>query len=512
MRMSRHEINRPGFVRGAVTVYCSLVLLLMAALIGSLLEHAHQTGIRVRMTQAAASGLDNLFSMYDTGLYEQYGLLFLNEDLLELSPDDQLTRFLELSANPSAGLLVKTPQLLSFELEEVQLDAVYHATDDEGVFLEREVLELMKYQETAALFGQLRACLEQITNANQAYSYVVDQNESYEQTDWEELAREAGGDTAQEDTKKGEAGGTEVPEVSNQDIEASLDGSIITQVKALLTDTLLSLFVRDLSVLSEKGRSETAAFTVSHGISAQTVFLTDTASNILYDEYLMQYMGSYLHPSEAGGVAYELEYIIGGGQTDKENLLAVTTKLLLARMGLNIVFLLANHSCYEEAALLADTLVGWTGLIALVTVVKLLLIAVWAFSESVLDVRALLSGEKVAFFKTAESWTTTISDCIARVAAGEKAKESRSGFGYEMYLRIFLLMQEMPEKCLRTMNVIEWNLGNAPGRKGFSFSHCIYGLEITVIGMGRPVFYSMYGSMQSGADGYGYSVRWSQTY
>lgn len=512
MRMSRHEMNRSGSAQGAVTVYCSLVLLLMAALIGSLLEHAHQTGIRVSMTMAAASGLDSLFSMYDEGLYEQYGLLFLNEDLLELPPADQLTQFLELSANPNAGLPVQTPQLLSFELEEVRLDEIYYAADDAGIFLEREVMELMKYQETAALLGQLKSYLEQIMNADQAYSYVVDQNESYEQTDWAKIAKEAGGDTDQEEGKGEENGGAEAPELSNEDIEASLDGSIIEQVKELLTDTLLSLFVEDLSVLSEKGRSETAGFGISHGISTQAGFLTDTASNLLYGEYLMQYMGSYLQPSEAAGLAYELEYIIGGGQTDKENLLAVTTKLLLTRMGLNIVFLLANHSYYEDAALLADTLVGWTGLVALVTVVKLLLIAVWAFAESVLDVRSLLSGRKVAFFKNTESWTTSISDCIARVAAGEKAKESGNGLGYEMYLRIFLLMQEMQEKCLRTMNVIEWNLGSAPGRKGFSFSHCIYGVEMTVNGVGRPVFYSMYGSMQNGANGYGYSVRWSQTY
>lgn len=512
MRKGSHELNISGFAQGSITVYYSLVLLLMVALIGSLLESAHQTGIRTRMTQAAATGLDSLFSMYDEGLYEQYGLLFLNEELLELTPADQLAQFLETSAAPNEGMLMKTPQLLAFEVEALQLDEVYYAVDDEGVFLEREVLELMKYQETAELLGQLRSWLEQITNADQAYSYVVEQNDSYEQTDWEEIAREAGGASEEDEEEGNISEDNEDPEISNENIEKSLDGSIITQVKELLTDTLLTLFVKDVSALSAKGMSETAAAGVSHGIAVQNSFLMDTESAILYDEYLMQYMGSYLHPSEADGLDYELEYMISGGGTDKENLLAVITKLLMTRMGLNIVFLLANHSYYEEAELLADALVGWTGIIALVTAVKLLLIAVWAFAESVLDVRALLAGKKVAFFKNAEVWTTGISDCVAQVAAGEMAKESSSGPGYEMYLRIFLLMQGMKEKCLRTMNVIEWNLANAPGRTGFSFSHCIYGVEATMSFTGKPVFFSMYGSLQNDDGGYGYSVRWSQTY
>lgn len=506
------DVDFTGCLRGAVTVYCSLVLLLMAALLGSLLESARQTGLRARMTQTVQTGLDSLFSMYDEGLYEQYGLLFLNEDLLEQEPADALAAFLAPAAGAAAGQ--KTPQLLSFDITDVQLDEVYYAADDEGIFLEREVLELMKYQEAAQLLGQLKTFLEQITNAGQAYAYVVEQNDAYEQTDWEALAGEAGkdADTGGEAEESGASGGMQTPDISNEDIDAALDGSIITQVQELLTDTLLALFVQDVSALSDKSAGMEAAFGVSHGISGQNAFWEDMENAVLYDEYLMSYMGSFLHPSGAAGLDYEVEYIIGGARTDKENLLAVLTKLLLARMGLNIVFLLANHSYYEQAELLAGTLVGWTGLAALVAAVKLLLIAVWAFAESVLDVRALLLGKKVAFFKNAESWTSGITDCVARVAAGEAAKQSGGGVDYEMYLRIFLLGQGMTEKCLRTMCVIEWNLRGQAGREDFSFSRCIYGAEITVLCSAHPVFSGMYAGVYSGKQSGEYQVQWSQTY
>jgi hypothetical protein len=501
--------------RGAVTVYCALVFMLMAALLGSLLEAAHQTGVRARFTQAAKTSMDSLFTMYDEALYEEYGLLFVNEDLLDMTPENQLERFLKLSANPGMGLAGVSPQFLAYQVEQVQVNGCYYAVDDQGVFLEREILELMKYQESASLLNQLKSYLEQIGNADQAYSYVVEQNDSYEETDWAQVAKDAQESAGEEETET-EAGsesgsGEEEGTISNEDIDAALDGSIITQIQSILTDTLLSLFVEDVSALSDHQKTGSVTYGVDHGIALDNGLLTNTAQNLLYDEYLMAYMGSYLHPASGDGLAYELEYMVSGSQGDRENLLNVTTKLLLARMGLNIVFLLANRDYYEQAELLAGTLVGWTGLIALVAVVKLMLIAVWAFSESILDVRALLAGKNIPFFKNKDTWVSSISDCVGRVAAGEMAKESSGGLGYEMYMRLFLLMQGMEQKNLRTMNVITWNMQDN-GRTGFRFDHCIYGVEMTADCVVTPVFLGMYGQLWPGKNRYGYQVSWSRIY
>ncbi len=513
------EINQKNVIyeQGSITVYCTLVLLLMLALIGSLLESAHQTGVRTRIEQAASVGLDSLLSMYDAGLYEQYGLLFLNEDLLDSSVDETLYECMDAVANPNQGLLIKTPQLLSFSVESVDTD-VYYANDDNGVFLEREILELMKYQEAAALLSSLGSYIEQITNADEAYSYVVEQNEDYETTDWGEVAEAVGGGTddeteADEDTdadSESDSSG-EDSTISNEDVEKSLDGSIITQVEELLTDSLLSLFVSDVTELSEKSSTDTATYGSDHEISLSDSLLEDATSTVLVDEYLMQYMGSYTSSATSAGLSYELEYIICGGTSDKENLLSLTTRLLLTRMGLNLVFLLANENYSAQAESLAAALVGWTGIVALVTAIKLLLIAVWAFCESVLDVRALLQGKNVAFYKSSQSWTTTISDCVAKVAAGSIAKESDSGLSYDAYLRIYLLMQGMEEKLLRAMTVIEWNM-KGQGREDFSISDCIYAVELEAEFKSKPVFYSLYGTLTGSRSAYGYNVVWSQTY
>lgn len=512
--MAEKQMKKQGaYASGSITVYCTLVLLLMLALIGSLLESAHQNGVYTRMEQAASVGLDSLMSMYDAGLYEQYGLLFLNEDLLDGSVEDELNECINMLANPNSGMLIGTPQFLSFEVKSVSAD-LYYANDDDGVFLKREVLELMKYQEAASLLSSLTSYIEQITNSDSAYSYVVEKNDEYEETDWGSVAEAAGASEGDEGSLEGseeENASGEGNTISNEDVEASLDGSIITQVQELLTDTLLSLFVSDTSSLSDKSSSSYATFGSDHGIDTSGSTLSDATATVLYDEYLMQYMGSYTSPSGSGSLKYELEYILCGGSSDKENLLSLTTKLLLTRMGLNLVFLLANSSYSSQAESLATALVGWTGIVALVTAVKLLLIAVWAFCESVLDVRALLQGKKVPFYKSSSTWTTGISDCVTKVSSGSIAKESDSGLGYDTYLRIYLLTLEMDEKIERTMSVIEWNM-KGQGRSDFSFSKCIYAVELTAEFKSEPVFYSLYGTLISYPKGYGYSVTWGQTY
>ena len=66
---------------GAITVYCAMVFLLLAGLIGVMLERAHQSAVRVNAGLGIRSALGSLFSEYDADLYGEYGLLFYNEEL-----------------------------------------------------------------------------------------------------------------------------------------------------------------------------------------------------------------------------------------------------------------------------------------------------------------------------------------------------------------------------------------------------------------------------------------------
>jgi hypothetical protein len=88
-----------------------------------------------------------------------------------------------------------------------------------------------------------------------------------------------------------------------------------------------------------------------------------------------------------GGLAYEMEYIIGGKDTDEENLVAVVNRLLAVREGLNFVYLLSDGQKREEARSLAMMVTGVTGLAPLVLLTTFFILSLWALGEALMDIR-----------------------------------------------------------------------------------------------------------------------------
>lgn len=83
--------------------------------------------------------------------------------------------------------------------------------------------------------------------------------------------------------------------------------------------------------------------------------------------------------------------------------------MLAIREGMNYAYLLSDSGKVAECAALAAALVGVTLIPGLVEAVKQVLLLAWAFAESVLDVRLLLNGKRVAFQKDAATWKLSLS-------------------------------------------------------------------------------------------------------
>ena len=86
---------------------------------------------------------------------------------------------------------------------------------------------------------------------------------------------------------------------------------------------------------------------------------------------------------EKRSLAYEVEYLLEGKTSDQENLEAVLNKMLLIRMGLNFVYLQTDTAKQAEAGAMALALATAVALPMLEPVVKQVLLAAWAFGESV---------------------------------------------------------------------------------------------------------------------------------
>ena len=74
----------------------------------------------------------------------------------------------------------------------------------------------------------------------------------------------------------------------------------------------------------------------------------------MYGQYITSKFSSAAESkSDSRNLDYEIEYLIGGNETDEENLKDVVGKLLLVRMGLNYTYLMTDMGRQGEAETMA---------------------------------------------------------------------------------------------------------------------------------------------------------------
>lgn len=121
---------------GVVTVFISMVMMCIFALLCGLLESARTAGARWYLQTASASALDSVFSQYHRELWDSYRLLFA-----EYETED------ELEADYAAFLqnYFDADNWYPMELTSVQTELRRLATEENGAYLEQEILDYMKY-------------------------------------------------------------------------------------------------------------------------------------------------------------------------------------------------------------------------------------------------------------------------------------------------------------------------------------------------------------------------------
>lgn len=193
---------------------------------------------------------------------------------------------------------------------------------------------------------------------------------------------------------------------------------------------------------------------------------------------------------------YETEYILCGGKSDKDNLCEVITKLSHIREGANILYLITDSQKKNECFTLAVQILGYTGNMVLIKAAQYLIMTLWAYAESIVELRGLYSGESISIIKNAGDWETDINGLInpgrENISSGsvqwlKNAGKNRKGtvqpddketdeilsLDYAGYLRILLLMQNGTTRNARVMSAMELVMV-ALGHNDFRMKDYIY--------------------------------------
>ena len=192
--------------------------------------------------------------------------------------------------------------------------------------------------------------------------------------------------------------------------------------------------------------------------------------------------GNYNNPGKNTVLKYELEYIISGKDSDKENLASVVEKIVLAKTGINMAYLITDKEKMEQVSAIAASVAIVTGLPFLESVAKGVLISAWSMAEAVNDMKILLSGGKVALTKSKGGWRTSIGN----ITNGGK-KEDSKGLSYKEYCQILIAVQNTGDSLYRIMDLIQINIQKRYNSE-FLMSKSLTGFKLKATYETAPLF------------------------
>ncbi|MDD7740036.1 MAG: DUF5702 domain-containing protein [Lachnospiraceae bacterium] len=481
---------------GSITAYLCLILTLMLSLIFGSLESVRYAHARVMTSCAMDQGLYSLFARYDQVLLEQYELFFVNggSDDGSWQPDRLCQEIREtaskvLSPAPADGILRVSPA--NGQITEEYVSGFCLATDQEGWAFSRQVCEAMKESLTSYGIQQLSQTLmkeEAVTDIQEQQKEAYEDNNIIEV--YEEM-KESGGESKETESENREETADKEEE---QDRKEPDDGEESGEQEEVQVP---DHFVNPIEVIRQVMQMGILSLVLPYGkgIPSGTADTTQLASNrelqsgfgipipeeeasfvdkLLTSEYVLWKFPCYTNQAGHPGLNCQVEYAIVGKDSDKENLTGVVTQLLVLREAANLLHLMTDQGKRGEMESMSAVIAASIGLPAATGVIMAALAVCWAFAESVLDLRELLDGGKVALIKDASSWQLSLEHLPELLEKGDEyRKDISGGVDYRGYLRILMQKKTMEELTLETMDLVEYNMRTLYGKENFRLDCCV---------------------------------------
>ena len=276
-----------------------------------------------------------------------------------------------------------------------------------------------------------------------------------------------------------------------QDAEKEKAESPIQVVLQLKQNAVLGMTIPDMSSVSSnavelkdtvsKRQCETGTY---HAKKTEKLNVFD---RVMVLEYIEKYFSSYTEPGK-GDLAYEMEYILCGKETDRQNLESSVERLMLMREAANVAHIIADREKLNQTLIIATSLAGFSGNPVIVKIVQIGVVAAWAYVESILDLRTLLSGGKIALMKSSSEWNVDIKKIGELVTDGGKAKECKDGLNYQGYVKQLLFAVKEKKIAYRMMDIMEFAIQKEENSKNARMDHMIGNMTCEMRFEAEPLF------------------------
>lgn len=438
--------------KGSLTIFFSMIISVVMIFIFTMTELIRIYELKAIADEYASLAVESAFSEYNQFLWDNYRILAIDLGYGSNTTgpavlESRLKDYANDTANPDYGESLTREKVISVEAKNYTL-----LTDNGG--------QAVISQGIKAVSAGL---IDQIVNENTKNASDL---ESVNDVDLDNIISSGSSSLsaakAELAEKKRAASEDDDPDTNPEDYPepGTVEDDPLTAITALKNSFSKGIIE---SVIPDAANISSEAINLASMPSKRSCFTGTTEaqnSNSIIDkalfiEYLMtnyQYYGKDLdHP----GLSHEIEYLITGKDSDTNCLASVVTRLLLAREAANYMTILSNESMKIQAAGIAEILAGFTGNPAIIEAVKYAIIGVWAYTESVLDVRCILSGGKIPIVKTQSQWTSEVYHLSSYIDVSKKAKTCETGLSYRNYLMTFLALENIETISMRCCDVME---------------------------------------------------------
>lgn len=438
-------------LRGEITVFLSLMLLIFLGFFAVLIE-----GIRVRNAKTSGEralnlGMSSAFAEYYRPLWEEYHLFGVARTGLE----ERVKEYMVLDY----GLM----------LEELVVEEVVWGTDYEGQIFLHQAEAYEKYRVAEKLLGE-----------GFAKEFTEKADKAAEGMDTEEEM------AIPEDLEDSEEGWRERRKMGN--------------LKALWSQNILKMVLDKPEGLSKKklkngavageGKYSLSSTSPKKNLTQVKAFLKGQAAKQAELLYYQEHFKSYCKKSigfqkEESLLDYEMEYLLEGKESDRDNMEAWLGRLLLARTALNYLSIYQDSGKSNAAYEMAFAALGFTGLAPLVQAGQQFILLGWGYEEALLDLRVLLKGGSVSLWKGKEEFSIRFDEVfrfskeLLRTKAEERllAKVVRA-MDYERYLSLFLGFKKEKQRRQAAWNLIDGNIRLRYQEEAFSLEDTVFGVHM----------------------------------
>ena len=462
-------------VKGEITVFLSLSFTLLLSFIFGILESAVIQGSKNLSRIDTDRAIYSVFGEYHQELMEQYHVLGIDLGYR--------------TGNYEEENLIQRLHYYNSGSTDHQIKEIQYLTDQSGQAFREQVLAYMEQRYGMDLVKKFTGTTEKWEQTETEESDM--EKKTDEMTDAMERVNDSldasGSQTEGEDVEEGPS----LPGEENP-------FRIMQKIKK---EGILSVVIPKGKKVSKKsvdlsGQASKRTLKKGYGTFPTRKGLDQTTEKLLYNEYLLKTFGyAFRQDSEqsegtdesgekewqsdrSDALAYELEYILQGKGSDKENLESVLFRLFLLRISGNYGCLAKDMGRVAEAEALAVTISALLLMPEAVEALKQMILVAWAGGESVMDLRCLLDGRKVPLVKSADKWVVSLSQLPLLLTDGGSVRgnDSGEGVGYSDYIRMFLFLKSVPEITMRTLDCVEEALHSK--HILFQADQCVTKLEI----------------------------------